>query len=88
MQASSYLKERDWKPVMLYCVNLMKQTGRLGIDALFLIQRVFDEANEYTEEIIMDRSYVPNLITWGEMVDMIPLSRGGRAVNVCRNNHW
>ena len=22
-----------------------------------------------------------NLITWGEMVDMIPLSRGGRAVN-------
>ena len=27
----------------------------------------------------MDRSYVPNLITWGEMVDMIPLSRGGRA---------
>lgn len=29
----------------------------------------------------MDRSYVPNLITWGEMVDMIPLSRGGRAVN-------
>ena len=24
----------------------------------------FDEANEYNEEIIMDCSYVPNLITW------------------------
>lgn len=67
---------------MLYCDNLMNKQGEYGTYALFPdYAGLFDEANEYNEEIIMDRSYVPNLITWGEMVDMIPLSRGGRAVN-------
>ena len=60
----------------------MNKQGEYGTYALFPdYAGLFDEANEYNEEIIMDRSYVPNLITWGEMVDMIPLSRGGRAVN-------
>ncbi len=74
--------DSDWNNVMLYCDNLMNKQGDNGTYALFPdYAGLFDEANEYNEEIIMDRSYVPNLITWGEMVDMIPLSRGGRAVN-------
>ena len=82
LQARVYLMDSDWNNVMLYCDNLMNKQGEYGTYALFPdYAGLFDEANEYNEEIIMDRSYVPNLITWGEMVDMIPLSRGGRAVN-------
>ena len=29
----------------------------------------------------MDRSYVKKLLTWGDMVDMAPLSVGGRTIN-------
>lgn len=82
LQARVYLMDSDWNNVMLYCDNLMNKQGEYGTYALFPdYAGLFDKANEYNEEIIMDRSYVPNLITWGEMVDMIPLSRGGRAVN-------
>lgn len=82
LQARVYLMDSDWNNVMLYCDNLMNKQGEYGTYALFPdYAGLFDEANEYNEEIIMDCSYVPNLITWGEMVDMIPLSRGGRAVN-------
>ena len=42
---------------------------------------LFEEENEYNQEVIMDRSYVKKLLTWGDMVDMAPLSVGGRAIN-------
>ena len=42
---------------------------------------LFEEENEYNQEVIMDRSYVKKLLTWGDMVDMAPLSVGGRTIN-------
>ena len=82
LQARVYLMDSDWNNVMLYCDNLMNKQGEYGTYDLFpSYAGLFDEANEYNQEVIMDRSYVPNLITWGEMIDMIPLSKGARTAN-------
>ena len=47
-----------------------------------LYAEVFDEENEYNEEVILDRAYVQNLITWDQMQDRIPLSRSGRVLGL------
>lgn len=82
LQARVYLMDSDWDNVIRYTDNLMSHQDQYGTYALFpSYAGLFDEENEYNEEVILDRSYVRNQITWGEMVDMIPLSQGGRAVN-------
>lgn len=82
LQARVYLMDSNWDKVLEYTGRLMDKQSEYGTYALFpSYAGLFDEANEYNEEIIMDRSYVRNQITWGEMEDMIPLSRGGRAIS-------
>ena len=43
---------------------------------------VFSPANEYNSEIILDMQYVPNLRTWGEHIDFVPISAGARGNNL------
>lgn len=78
-QARSYLMDSDWENVIKYCSMLMDQPQKYGTYNLYPSYRgLFSEENEYNEEVILDRSYVPTVLTWSEMVDMAPLSVGGR----------
>lgn len=82
LQARVYLMEGNWDKVITYTDNLINNQGEYGIYDLYPSYRgLFEEENEYNQEVIMDRSYVKKLLTWGDMVDMAPLSVGGRAIN-------
>lgn len=82
LQARVYLMEGNWNKVITYTDNLINNQGEYGIYDLYPSYRgLFEEENEYNQEVIMDRSYVKKLLTWGDMVDMAPLSVGGRAIN-------
>jgi hypothetical protein len=77
LQARAYLYDSDWQNVEKYCTMLM--SGQYGSYALFSSYTgLFEAANEYNSEVIMDVSYVPTTRTWGDMFDMVPLSVGGR----------
>lgn len=80
LQARVYLYDGDWANVEKCCAMLMD--GEYGHYALFpSYTGLFEEANEYNEEVIMDCAYVPTVRTWGEMYDMVPLSVGGRVIS-------
>lgn len=82
LQARVYLMDSDWENVMIHCDNLMSKQNEYGTYRLFNnYAGLFKETNEYNEEVIMDRSYVPNVITWKEMEEMAPRSRGGNNAN-------
>lgn len=79
LQARVYLMDSDWDNVIKYCSLLMEHPQEYGTYALFPNYRgLFEEENEYNEEVILDRAYVRTVMSWGEMVDMAPLSVGGR----------
>ena len=79
LKARVYLMESDWKGVIACCEKLINQQGEYGSYSLYpSYSGLFDEKNEYNDEVIMDRSYVQTLVTWGEMADMAPLSAGAR----------
>ena len=82
LQARVYLMEGNWDKVITYTDNLINNQGEYGTYDLYPSYRgLFEEENEYNQEVIMDRSYVKKLLTWGDMVDMASLSVGGRAIN-------
>ena len=77
--ARTYLYENDWTNVEKYTRMLIDEQSTYGTYSLFNSYRgLFEEANEYNQEVILDRSYIPNLNTWDQIQDMIPLSRNGR----------
>lgn len=76
-QARVYLYDSDWSQVESYCQKLM--SGKYGNYALFpSYSGLFEQANEYNSEVILDVAYVPQVRTWQDMLDMCPLSQGGR----------
>lgn len=83
--ARTYLYEQDtdWASVERITGQLINNQGEYGSYALFPTYRgLFDENNEYNDEVILDRSYVKNQITWSDIQDRIPLSRGGRVIDM------
>ena len=79
LQARVYLMDSDWKNVVKYTEMLMNEGATYGQYELYPDYRgLFEEANEYNSEIILERGYTPQLVTWGDMLDMAPLSRGAR----------
>ena len=77
--ARSYLyqQDTDWAAVERYCNMLM--SGQYGSYELCdSYKAVFQEENEYNDEVILDRAYVQNLISWDNMQDHTPISRDGR----------
>lgn len=80
LQARAYLYDSDWANVEKYCQMLM--SGDYGHYELFTsYSGLFESANEYNPEVIMDVSYVPTTRTWGDLIDMVPLSKGGRVAS-------
>lgn len=80
LQARAYLMESDWKNVEKYCDCLINHSDKYGTYSLFpSYAGLFEEENEYNQEVILCRAQVKNMMTWDEMLDMAPLSLGGRA---------
>lgn len=79
LKARVYLMESNWDGVLACCDKLINQQGEYGHYSLYpSYTGLFDEKNEYNDEVIMDRGYTQTLVTWGEMTDMAPLSVGAR----------
>ena len=75
--ARTYLYENDYTNVASICEKLMN--GEFGQYSLFSnYEGLFLPENEYNSEVILDMGYVPELRTWSEYYDAIPLSVGGR----------
>jgi len=75
--ARTYLYENNWTNVASICEKIMN--GEYGQYALFAdYEGLFLPENEYNSEVIMDIGYTPNLRTWTEYYDAIPLTVGGR----------
>ena len=78
-QARAYLYESNWQQVANYCDSLMNQQGTYGNYGLFPdYAGIFQAANEYNQEVILDYAYVPSLKMWGKLYDAAPLSTGAR----------
>ena len=79
LQARAYLYEGNWVKVVDYTDRLINQQGTYGNYGLFSSYKgLFEAANEYNEEVILDYSYVPSLKMWGKLYDAAPLSAGAR----------
>ncbi|NTS42578.1 RagB/SusD family nutrient uptake outer membrane protein [Flavisolibacter sp. BT320] len=69
--------------VVAICEELMNNQSANGSYSLVSkYEDVFSPANEYNSEVMLDLQYVPNLRTWGEHIDFVPLSAGARGNNM------
>lgn len=82
LDARAYLYDSDWAGVATACRAIMN--GQYGDYKLFpSYAGLFEVANEYNDEIILERGYLENMITWGggdynSTQDMIVFSIGSR----------
>lgn len=78
LKARTYLYSNDWANVVTTCEKLIN-TETYGKYSLFAsYDGLFQPANEYNSEVILDLDYVPSLRTWGNYYDYAPLSVGAR----------
>ncbi len=76
-QARAYLYESNWEKVVEYCDKLINQGGTFGNYSLFpSYSGLFEAANEYNQEVILDYAYVPSLKEWDKYYGAAPLSAG------------
>jgi hypothetical protein len=69
--------------VVAICEDLMNNQATNGTYSLVSkYDDVFSPTNEYNSEVILDIQYVPNLRTWGEHIDFVPISAGARGNNL------
>ena len=78
LNARAYLYDNDWAKVAEYCDKLIN-TKAYGTYGLFeKYEELFWAKNEYNNEIILSIQYVPEVKTWGNLVDFAPMSAGAR----------
>lgn len=81
LNARAYLYENNWTKVAEYCDKLMNSSA-YGTYSLFSsYEELFWVKNEYNSEIILSLQYVPDLRTWGNLVDYVPMSANARLNN-------
>lgn len=69
--------------VVAICEQLMNEQAANGTYSLqSSYDNIFSPTNEYNSEVIFDLQYVPNLRTWGEHIDFVPISAGARGNNL------
>ena len=69
--------------VAALCEELMNNQPANGSYSLVpKYDDIFSPTNEFNSEVILDLQYVPNLRTWGEHIDFVPLSAGARGNNM------
>lgn len=71
LRARIALMDSDWATVASWCQRIMD--GEFGHYELFpTYAGVFQEENEYNQEVILDYGYAPGIRTWGEINNMKP----------------
>ena len=81
LNARAYLYDSNWAEVEKICRNIMNgEYGKYSLfpsyDGLFLVE------NEYNDEVILDRGYLENAVTWSnDFQDKIVYSIGERNPN-------
>lgn len=77
-KARIYLYNNDWENVVTWTEKLIN-TADYGQYSLFpSYEGIFHAENEYNNEVILDLNYTPSLRTWGNYLDIAPISVGGR----------
>jgi starch-binding outer membrane protein, SusD/RagB family len=71
------LYEGSWQEVINACEALMGNANGT-YDLFSSYEGLFLQENEFNPEVILDVQYVPDLRTWGNFIDLLPLSVGGR----------
>ncbi len=78
LKARIHLYEGDWEGVVTECKKLIG-TDQNGSYSLFpSYAGLFLPKNENNAEVILSSGYVPELRTYRELVDMVPISAGAR----------
>ncbi|SEO02448.1 Starch-binding associating with outer membrane [bacterium A37T11] len=78
LNTRAYLYENNWTKVAEYADKLINSTA-YGTYGLFEnYEQLFWVKNEYNSEIILSLQYVPDLRTWGNLVDHVPMSANAR----------
>jgi starch-binding outer membrane protein, SusD/RagB family len=78
LNARAYLWENNWEKVAEASGKLINST-KYGNYSLFNnYEQLFWARNEYNSEIILGLEFVPEVRTWGELVDLVPMSAGAR----------
>lgn len=78
LKARIHLYEGNWKGVVTECKKLIG-TDKNGSYSLFSSYAgLFLPKNENNAEVILSAGYVPQLRTYRELVDMVPISAGAR----------
>ncbi|WP_222538138.1 RagB/SusD family nutrient uptake outer membrane protein [Pedobacter polysacchareus] len=78
LNARAYLYENNWAKVAEYSEKLISSTAN-GVYSLFPnYEEQFWVKNEYNSEQILSLQYVPDLRTWGNLVDYVPMSASAR----------
>lgn len=77
LKARIMLYEGSWQEVINACEALMGNANGT-YDLFSSYEGLFLQENEFNPEVVLDVQYVPELRTWGNFFDLLPLSVGGR----------
>ncbi|ANI90067.1 hypothetical protein A9P82_12700 [Arachidicoccus ginsenosidimutans] len=78
LKARVYLYENRWQDVVNECSKLIGSTQNGTYSLFSSYAGLFNPANENNSEVILSAGYVPNLRTYGDLIDMVPISAGAR----------
>lgn len=78
LNARAYLYEGNWAKVAEYCDKLINTTEYGSYSLFGNYEQLFWVKNEYNSEIILSLQYVPEVRTWGNLVDFAPMSADAR----------
>jgi hypothetical protein len=78
LNARAYLYDNDYAKVAEYTDKLINSSA-FGSYSLFSnYEEMFWAKNEYNSEIMLSYEFVPDLRTWGNLVDFVPISAAAR----------
>lgn len=78
LNARAWLYENNWTKVAEYAGKLVNSTQYGAYNLFSNYEQLFWARNEYNDEIILSSQYVPDVRTWGNLVDFAPMSANAR----------
>ena len=78
LNARAYLYENNWAKVVENCEKLINGSTYGSYNLFSNYEELFWVRNEYNNEIILSLQFVPELRTWGTLVDYVPISANAR----------
>lgn len=78
LNARAYLYENNWEKVAEYAGKLINSTQYGSYELFNNYEQMFWARNEYNSEMILSYQFVPDVRTWGNLVDYAPMSASAR----------